>query len=173
MEMLIPLSRFEVNYEVGSGRPYSDLDRLVLQAIAEGAGTVEKLNSIFKLPKRLIIEVIVTLARAGWVAVDVAEGGFKATTSGSEAAQSGKIPPFCILRDAQAIIVMECLTGSLISERGDISYANKFALKQSGEWESIQRLQRFILKIDSMQARLTVCCLPNLRSGFIQLTHQP
>jgi len=115
MEMLIPLSRFEVNYEVGSGRPYSDLDRLVLQAVADGAGTVEQLSAIFKLPKRLLIEVIVTLARAGWVAVDVAEGGFKATASGGEAAQTGTIPPFCVLRNAQAVVVMELFTGSLIS----------------------------------------------------------
>ena len=140
MEMLIPLSRFQVNYEVGSGRPYSDLDRLVLQAIADGAGSVEQLSETFKLPKRLLIEVIVTLARAGWVAVDVAEGGFKATVAGGEAAQTGKIPPFCILRNVQAVIVMERLTGSLISERGDISYTNGFALRQSGEWDRAHRL---------------------------------
>ncbi len=140
MEMLIPLSRFEVNYEVGSGRPYSDLDRLVLRAVADGAGTVERLSAIFKLPERLLIEVIVTLARAGWVAVDVAEGGFKATASGGEAAQTGTIPPFCILRNAQAVVVMERLTGSLISERGDISYTNSYALKDSKEWDRIERL---------------------------------
>lgn len=138
--MLIPLSRFQVNYEVGSGRPYSDLDRLVLQAVADGATTVEQLSAIFKLPKRLLIEAIVTLARAGWVAVDVAEGGFKATSAGGEAAQTGTIPPFCILRNVQAVVVMERLTGSLISERGDISYTNSFALRRSGEWESSLRL---------------------------------
>lgn len=140
MEMLIPLSRFEVNYEVGSGRPYSDLDRLVLQAVADGAGSVERLSEVFKLPKRLLIEVIVTLARAGWVAIDVAEGGFKATAAGAEAAQAGTIPPFCILRNIQSVVVMERLTGSLISERGDISYTNSYELRKSGEWEKSNRL---------------------------------
>lgn len=140
MEMLIPLSRFQVNYEVGSGRPYSDLDRLVLQAVADGAGSVERLSEVFELPKRLLIEVIVTLARAAWVAVDVAEGGFKATVAGVEAAQTGTIPPFCILRDIQAVIVMERLTGSLISERGDISYTNSYELRRSGEWDNSNRL---------------------------------
>lgn len=140
IEMILPLSRFEVHYEVGAGRPYSALDRLVLQAIAGDARTVEQLSTIFKLPKRLLIEVVVTLARAGWVAVDVAKGGFKVTTSGGEAAATGQIPPFCVLRDVHAVVVMECLTGSLIAERGDISYTNSFALKQTGEWESVQRL---------------------------------
>src|SRR6185503_18756708 len=41
---------------------------------------------------------------------------------------------------AQAVVVMERLTGSLISERGDICYTNSYALKDSKEWDKMERL---------------------------------
>jgi phosphatidylserine/phosphatidylglycerophosphate/cardiolipin synthase-like enzyme len=48
---------------------------------------------------------------------------------------------------------MECLTGSLISERGDISYINSYAFKPGTEWEKVQRLpaQYFEDRLDAGQ----------------------
>ena len=76
MIVLIPVSRFRVAYEIARGRPYSRLERRVLEAIADGGATLHALTTTFKVHERLLIESVVTLVNVGWVAVT---GGAEAT----------------------------------------------------------------------------------------------
>ncbi len=70
MIVLLPVSRYRVTYQVGSGRPYSLFDRLMLEAIADGQASLDELETTFCLHRRVIIESIVTLMQAGWVAFE-------------------------------------------------------------------------------------------------------
>ena len=67
--VLIPLSRFRISFEVAAGRPYSQLERLMLRAIAEGANELTKIEETFQVHPRLIVEALVTLTHAGWLSI--------------------------------------------------------------------------------------------------------
>ena len=45
MIVLVPVSRYRVRFEVASGRPYSVLERLVLDAVREGVTSLEPLQA--------------------------------------------------------------------------------------------------------------------------------
>src|SRR4051794_4206098 len=72
--LLIPLSRFFVNYEVACGRPYSKLEALILRGVEQGVGSLDELHQTFCIHRRLLIEALVTLTQAGWLAVGSTPG---------------------------------------------------------------------------------------------------
>ena len=62
MNILIPVDRYRVDYEVGRGAPFSALDMLVLKAVAnDRAAHLEQLAGIMRLPGRLLIEALIFL----------------------------------------------------------------------------------------------------------------
>lgn len=139
--LLLPLSRFQVDYEVASGRPFSDLDVLVLRAVQGGANSVADLVSLFSLPPRLLIEIIVTLARSGWVALNTQTGtALSITEQGVAALQTGRVPDFFVMRRETGKIVMECLTGMLIPQ-SEITYEPEWKLKEQGIWDKARKLE--------------------------------
>jgi len=139
IDVILPLTRFEVRYELASGRPYADLERLVLEAICEGINQIDSLVETFKLKPRVVIEVVITLARAGWVSLSIETGTFSVTLLGRQAAGGGVLPPFTMVAMAFDIVVLEAWTGLLSSQR-DINITNTVALKNSGVWASAIRL---------------------------------
>lgn len=142
--LLIPLNRYEVNYEIGAGRPYSELEELVLRAFREEAvRTIKDLQNIFCLPNRLLVEVLVTLAQAGWIAINNdREGSFILTPKGKAALDSPekKLPPGTnVYSPPSTFIIMERLTGGIVSP-SEIIYKNKRELDESDVWEFAYRL---------------------------------
>ena len=87
----IPVALYPVRYETRRGRPYSGFERLVLDAVADGAGDIGELEELFGVHRRIVVECVVTLVQAGWVAV-AADGALVATAAGREAAHIGGIP---------------------------------------------------------------------------------
>lgn len=130
--MLLPLNRYNVKYELAEGRPYSKLDQFVLRAFKEeGAKTIQDLQNIFCLPNRLLVEVLVTLAQAGWIAIgNDKEGSFILTPQGSAVidAPEDKLPPGTSIHSEVAFIIMERFTGGLVSP-SEIIYQNNKQFK--------------------------------------------
>ncbi|MBD1939064.1 phospholipase D-like domain-containing protein [Microcoleus sp. FACHB-68] len=130
--MLLPLNRYQVKYELAEGRPYSKLDQLVLRAFKEEkAKTIQDLQDIFCLPNRLLVEVIVTLAQAGWIAISHdKEGSFILTRQGTAVlgTPDQQLPPGTSIRSEMAFIIMERFTGELVSPN-EIIYQNTTQLK--------------------------------------------
>jgi hypothetical protein len=113
---LIPLSRFKITYRVATARPYSKFEHLVLRAVAEGAIDLRSLQDIFRIHPRLVVEALVTLIQAGWVAI----GGsgrptFMLSSDGRRALESGEAPEsLVVFTPPPSVIVMERLTGALV-----------------------------------------------------------
>jgi hypothetical protein len=136
--LLLPLNRYQVKYELAEGRPYSKLDQLVLRAFKEeGAKTIQDLQNIFCLPNRLLVEVLVTLAQAGWIAIgNDKEGSFILTVQGTAVLDTpeDKLPPGTSIRSEMAFILMERFTGGLVSPN-EIIYQNTNQLKDNKIYE--------------------------------------
>ena len=132
--LLLPLNRYQVKYELANGRPYSELEKLVLRAFKEeGAKTLQDLQNIFFLPHRLLVEVLVTLAQAGWIAIsNNKEGSFILTRQGSailDAPEDKQLPPGTSIRSENAFVIMERFTGGLVSP-SEIIYKNNNEIKR-------------------------------------------
>lgn len=138
MIVLVPLSRFRITYEVAAGRPFSQFERLILRAIKEGASELSELRDEFQVHPRLLIEGLVTLTHAGWLAIGgPGHEGFLLTSGGREAATSDQPPSTTEVASRQASIVMERLSGALISNR-EVRFASR---KELGDvWDRAVRL---------------------------------
>lgn len=138
MIVLVPLSRFRVNYEVAAGRPFSQFERLILRAIREGASELSELQDTFQVHPRLLIEGLVTLTHAGWVAIGgPGHEGFVLTSGGEEAATSDQPPSTTEVASRQAFVVMERLSGALIAN-SEVRFASRRELRDV--WDQAIRL---------------------------------
>ena len=138
MIVLVPLSRFRIEYEVAAGRPFSQFERLILRAIKEGASELSELRTTFQVHPRLLIEGLVTLTHAGWLAVGgPGHEGFVLTSGGHEAAASEEPPSTTEVTARQASVVMERISGALIANN-EVRFASK---KELGDvWDQAVRL---------------------------------
>jgi phosphatidylserine/phosphatidylglycerophosphate/cardiolipin synthase-like enzyme len=123
MNVLVPLSKIRVCYEAGHGRPYSHIERLVLRAIDEGAVTIDELKSDFQIHPRLLIEAVVTLTQAGWIAVSATPGeSFVLSRQGKNDLSAAQDCPSSLqVRRGETKLLMERISGQFISEE-DICY---------------------------------------------------
>lgn len=110
----IPINMFTVEYELGSGRPVSDLDMLIMEAIQTlKEPTIDHLANLYHLPSRIIIEVAVTLARSNWITINPNTGGFIVTLYGGKEFNSGNRPNYMKLITKEITIVKECILGQV------------------------------------------------------------
>lgn len=116
MIILVPISRFRVSYDVAMGRPYSRLEALVLRAVGAGATNVNQLEAVFRVHRRLLVEALVTLTQAGWLALGASEdNSILLTSEGQEALQSNESPRSRVVESRLATVIMERVTGACIS----------------------------------------------------------
>ncbi|PNG93447.1 hypothetical protein [Streptomyces malaysiensis] len=133
MIVLVPVSMFSVNFSVARGRPYSRLERRVLEEIAAQAGvapdqgaTLTSLCDTFRVHERLMVEAVVTLVGAGWVAVTSGrEATFVLTDEGQQACSSGKDPASVVVAPAPPCTVIFDRTTGQLAKRGEVLTVSK------------------------------------------------
>ena len=124
VELFVPICVLRVRYELASGRPFSDLERLVLSYLAETGATVTSLAEAFCLRPAIMIESLVTLAREGWVALDGKTGKYVITSTGrSVALTEDSQPQFLEIEERHITLLMERISGGLIGN--DVRYLKK------------------------------------------------
>jgi hypothetical protein len=133
--LFLPVSRFSVAYIAASGRPFSELDRLVLRAIVENdSPTLDSLKETFQLPQRPLLENLVTLFHCGWIAMN-SQGRFLPTEEGIRALRLRTVPVSMRTRPFSQMILMECLMGLCVAVRGGVRYYTELQLKQGDRWD--------------------------------------
>ncbi|MFI1481886.1 hypothetical protein [Streptomyces sp. NPDC020747] len=133
MIVLVPVSMFSVNFSVARGRPYSRLERRVLEVIAAHAGvaphqgaTLTSLCDTFRVHERLMVEAVVTLVGAGWFAVTSGrEATFVLTDEGQQACSSGKDPASVVVAPAPPCTVVCDRTAGQLARRGEVPTVSK------------------------------------------------
>lgn len=126
MIVLVPVSMFNVPFTVAQGRPYSRLELRVLEDIAQRGGTdspttLQSLGNTFHVHQRLLVEAVVTLIGAGWVAVaDGREATFVLTDEGAKASSSGKDPASVVVRSGTPCTVIMDRTAGQLARRSEV-----------------------------------------------------
>ena len=139
MICLVPISRFRVSFEVGAGRPFSQLERMVLRAIKEGITVLDQMQTTFQVHPRILIEALVTLTQAGWVSFSSQEGGgFLLTSEGATATDEGQNPSTTTVTSKTAFLLLERLTGGIIGN-DEIRFKSRPQLETV--WDDAVRLK--------------------------------
>jgi hypothetical protein len=169
MIVLIPVLRYRVAYELASGRPYSRFEQLVLQAIAGGATSVEQLQQVFHVHSRLIVEAVVTLAQAGWVAV--AGGGgreFVVTSVGATAVGSGVTPSAVLSIPRVAHLMVERVTAGIVLST-EARSQHKSKLKSA--WRSSIRMRIEVANTRLDESRVAAF-VPRFQGQWVRAVHR-
>ncbi len=146
MQLYLPCSRFKVQYILSIGAPYSRLDQLILRSVSDGVHTVEELSEIFKLNNSVLLQSLVTLIQAGWLALgDTPATQFSLTLQGIQAINTKQIPKSIIYRQETTEILLEHVSGCLIP-REEVVYRNFIALNINKPWDHPQVLRTEVTK---------------------------
>ena len=130
MIVLLPVGVLRVPYQLASGRPYSYLEELVLAALLEEAKNLEQLCTLFSVHRRIVIEVLVTLMYAGWIALDTekTEGGnlYCVTMAGRRALdatgrEGRQLPAATTVRKSGMSVVLERTLGQ-VARNSEVSW---------------------------------------------------
>lgn len=117
------------------GRPWSPVEHLILQALANDPRTAAKLAEQSALPKRLVIEALIRLMRAGWVELSSQPVGtlFRATVDGRDKAFLDELPnvPKTITR--WMTFVIDRVTGMTFRGRGAVNFRKTCRRTTSGK----------------------------------------
>ncbi len=124
--VLVPVSLFVIEYELGTGRPYSKLESLVLRGVQRGLTDVVSLQQELKVHDRLILDSLVTLIREGWVSFAGSGDSRFALTSQGRHALDTNVPPASrtVIRPRPASVIMERILG-LVVPTSEVQLFNK------------------------------------------------
>lgn len=148
-ELRIPLTEIRVKFRAGSRRPITELDRLVMLAIAAGARSVNSLTPIFQLPERLLVECLIDLMDMALLALDASGDGFRLTEFGKRCLEQRLTTFGEQLDDADELIFLrEDLTGR-IGPRRIVWYAREKGDMPAGTVQgniSFGEMERLLLR---------------------------
>lgn len=134
MIAFLPVSKYRVQYQIATGRPYSALERLVLEAVSAGQRTLDGLCDTFQIHRRVVVEAIVTLMKAGWLALHP-EGSFVVTELGTTILSHGAdaLPPSIQIEERESYVILERVQGQ-VAKNSDVDYKPRSKLKD--RWEA-------------------------------------
>lgn len=94
VRVAIPVFRAKRRFHLLKGRPWSSAEHLVLQSLVKTPRTAGALSDASKLPRRVVIEILIRLMKVGWVEVSPDPEGvvFRATVSGTARAADLELP---------------------------------------------------------------------------------
>lgn len=96
VKVAVPVLRGKLSVLLEKGRPWSLVEHLILEALSQRDFSATELATQGQIPRRVVIESIIRLMRAGWVQLSKHENSmcFAATESGKEAALLSELPNF-------------------------------------------------------------------------------
>ena len=94
VRVAVPVTKRRIQIHVDKGQPWSIFEHLILEAIAGGTQFVTEIENGFNLPRRVVIEALVRLMRAGWVDMRQVERQFtlSITSHGTRALERDELP---------------------------------------------------------------------------------
>ncbi len=138
VRVAVPVYRGKRRFHLLKGRPWSPVEHLLLQALANGPRSADKLAEQSTLPKRLVIEALIRLMRADWVAVTQSASGtiFHATADGKSKAQLDELPNFPQRLTRWMTFVIDRVTGATF-RRAELSIFERHVIEERAKTEPI------------------------------------
>jgi cardiolipin synthase len=95
VHIIYPVLRGKRRFKIEKGRRWSVIEHLLLQALSGKGRTASELAALSSLPRRMIVEAVTRLMRAGWVELKATSTAvqFVATTQGRDRAGEDELKP--------------------------------------------------------------------------------
>jgi cardiolipin synthase A/B len=137
----VPVFKYRLKLHLDKGRPWSVVEHVILQALGSKPWTIGELESESNLPRRVIIETVVRLMRAGWVEFSSSKEAMKfaSTALGLAVAHEAELPhaPRRLVRPVS--FAVDCVSGTVFSNR-ELLLHEDYVVKEREKSERIVRL---------------------------------
>jgi len=119
VKVFLPVLRGRISFIVDRGRHWSVVEHLLLDALTRREWSMSTLAEHGKLPRRVVIEALVRLMRAGWVELSVEKGdvNFRATEIGKMAAKHDELPKLSDLQKRPTNYILDMVCGEIFRNR--------------------------------------------------------
>ena len=119
VRVAVPVLQGTKKFVFDKGRPWTVLEHLLLASIAQGSQSFLNLQQSSNLPRRVLVEAIVRLMRAGWVELlDVGSNmNFQTTPSGTAAATLRELPSPLTRHKQVRSFVIDQISGTVFRRR--------------------------------------------------------
>ena len=137
----VPVFKYRLKLHLDKGRPWSVVEHVVLQALGSKPWTIGELEAESTLPRRVVIESVVRLMRAGWVEFSSSKEAIKFTSTalGLAVAHEAELPhaPRRLVRPVS--FAVDCVSGAVFSNR-ELLLQEDYVVKEREKSEHIVRL---------------------------------
>ena len=143
VRVAVPVLQGKRKFHFDKGRPWSVMERAVLVALAQEDATASELADSANVPRRLIIESLIRLMRAGWIQMVEAASGviFQPTQSGLAAAVADELPNITRRMKRSMTFVIEQISGGVFRSR-ELPYLHKHVVEERALREPIVWMDR-------------------------------
>jgi phosphatidylserine/phosphatidylglycerophosphate/cardiolipin synthase-like enzyme len=144
VRVAIPVLRGKRKFHLDKGRAWSVVEHMLLLAVVEKAMTTAEIAEAGGgLPRRLVIEVMIRLMRAGWVELSESADGtkFKASAAGKSAASLNELPSTPKRMSRWMVFVVDRVSGTLYRHRELPFLFEKHVLQERARHEPLVWMQ--------------------------------
>lgn len=138
VRVAVPVLRGKRRFHFDKGRPWSVVEHAVLAALVDKPRRASELAAESGLPRRLVVELLVRLMRAGWV--ELAQQGdgviFSASARGTAAAREDELPIVHKRMSRYRSFAVDQLTGTIYRAR-ELPSLEKHVLQERSKTEPI------------------------------------
>lgn len=134
----VPVQKEKVRLTVDKGRPWSIIEHLLLEGLVRESRSISNLAEAACLPRRVVIEAIVRLMRAGWVQLSQTGDAiqFSATPHGIAVASAPELPNIAKRVARPTSFLFDKITGSVFRNR-ELILATEKELKEMQSNEDV------------------------------------
>jgi cardiolipin synthase len=117
--VVFPVLRGTRRFRIEKGRRWSVIEHLLLDAVCRRSASAAELAGKSGLPRRVVIEALIRLMRAGWVELTSSSAGavFRATPSGVATAPLDLLPAATVTEPHWRSFAIELVTGGVFRRR--------------------------------------------------------
>ncbi|MBH3412702.1 phospholipase D-like domain-containing protein [Pseudomonas putida] len=119
LNIAVPVIKGKAKFIIDKGHPWSAIEHLLLHALSLKKWSITELASHSDLPRRVVMESIIRLMRAGWVELkqDASETLFTSTVFGSIALDRLELPTILERKDRPTNFIVDLLSGNVFRNR--------------------------------------------------------
>lgn len=143
VRIAVPVLHGRRRFHFDKGRPWSIVEHILLVSIVQKTTTANELAERGNLPKRIVIEALIRLMRAGWVEMIQRSSGvfFQPTRGGVIAATSDELPNVTERLSRNMNFVVDQITGTVFRTR-EFPFLHTYQVEERAKREVIVQLER-------------------------------
>jgi phosphatidylserine/phosphatidylglycerophosphate/cardiolipin synthase-like enzyme len=138
VRVAIPLLKGKRRFFIAKGRPWSLVEHVFLAALVQRPRAVNDLATEGNVPRRLVLEALIRLMRAGWVAVTQDAKGvtFSSTATGQSVVDDEELPQVAKSTSRWMNFVVDKITGTVYRSR-ELPFLERHVVEERAKRERL------------------------------------